>query len=40
MEYKGTKKRKGKKLDDPDFLVCSLSMPAGHLMRDHVFSRK
>ena len=23
MELKGSKKKKGKKIDDPDFLVCS-----------------
>jgi len=24
MELKGTKKKKGKKIDDPDFMVCDL----------------
>jgi len=23
MELKGTKKKKGKKIDDPDFMVCT-----------------
>lgn len=26
MELKGSKKKKGKKIDDPDFMVCSYSI--------------
>jgi hypothetical protein len=25
MELKGSKKKKGKKIDDPDFMVCSIT---------------
>jgi histone-lysine N-methyltransferase SETD2 len=33
MELKGSKKKKGKKIDDPDFMVCRVMMMFGGLTK-------